>query len=93
MTHAQSLLLIFARDWQSLNDGTIECGLQTGLSGAVLTTVRTSCERRGWIDVESGEITDLGRAAVAAIEQSMNDLTSGHDAEHDLRGVRGEDVE
>lgn len=67
MTTAQRRLLRFARDWQPLNDGTIECGLQTGLWGAALASTRAALERRQMIDPETGSITPIGERALAEI--------------------------
>jgi DNA-binding MarR family transcriptional regulator len=55
--------LRFAKNWYPLRDGSIEQGMQIGVTGAALTAVISALERRGLVDTE-GAITPAGLAVL-----------------------------
>ena len=69
LTKARRVVLTFARDWQSLDDGEIELGLQTGLWGAALRSVRDALIRDGYIDRDTGLPTKEGLFVLAVQEE------------------------
>jgi hypothetical protein len=61
LSTAQRKALSFAETWYPLRDGSIEQGLQIGVTGAALDSVIKSLEHQGLVD-EHGALTAAGEA-------------------------------